>query len=501
MNYTKQIFLIAFIIINALFITSCDKQLDELQPINEDISSFLGKKLENPYSVKNMRKAFENLKQNDKSGITVSHLYIKFKPKNEDDLNLIKRDSTLNLFNYPLDYEVVEGQEAYRDPEVSTSQPTYLYASIKVDYDIPDVEYEVIEELFIPEEIEEKNDSFYTDDLVYEALRITNNLDYDENEKGSKWRPKGTIKLWDKTKNQYVFPDGLKVRATRWFTTHTGFVNTNGYYSCNGRFRGKARYRIDWERYNFALRDGFWNSAQYKGPYKKGDWNWTISNGNIHQFYGTIFRAAFHYYYKNIKGLRRPPLNSFWHVQLRILAKNEVKEDALGTHCPGCRFLGLGSAIKIYNPQRDSEDIYATTIHELTHASHWNMNSWHYNNGDAIVVESWARGVQWELTRMVYSSYEVTYGRLNYTGIVQDMINGYGNRSTSSWWDYDEDGWGDPPLFKYYYDQVTGYSIRQIEDALVGERYWNNWKNDIKNSYNNATENNLDSSFDFWNTY
>ena len=245
MNYTKQIFLIAFIIINALFITSCDKQLDELQPINEDISSFLGKKLENPYSVKNMRKAFENLKQNDKSGITVSHLYIKFKPKNEDDLNLIKRDSTLNLFNYPLDYEVVEGQEAYRDPEVSTSQPTYLYASIKVDYDIPDVEYEVIEELFIPEEIEEKNDSFYTDDLVYEALRITNNLDYDENEKGSKWRPKGTIKLWDKTKNQYVFPDGLKVRATRWFTTHTGFVNTNGYYSCNGRFRGKARYRID----------------------------------------------------------------------------------------------------------------------------------------------------------------------------------------------------------------------------------------------------------------
>lgn len=48
------------------------------------------------------------------------------------------------------------------------------------------------------------------------------------------------------------------------------------------------------------------------------------------------------------------------------------------------------------------------------------------------------------------------------------------------------------------YDQVSGYTIRQIEDALHGEKYWNN---NIKNSYDNATENNSDASFSFWNTY
>ncbi len=29
----------------------------------------------------------------------------------------------------------------------------------------------------------------------------------------------------------------------------------------------------------------------------------------------------------------------------------------------------------------------------------------------------------------------------------------------------------------------------------------NDWKNNIKNSYNNATENYLDDSFNYWNTY
>ena len=47
-------------------------------------------------------------------------------------------------------------------------------------------------------------------------------------------------------------------------------------------------------------------------------------------------------------------------------------------------------------------------------------------------------------------------------------------------------------------DQVEGYTIRQIEDALNGEKSWINWRNNIKNRYNNATENNLDALFNTW---
>ena len=37
---------------------------------------------------------------------------------------------------------------------------------------------------------------------------------------------------------------------------------------------------------------------------------------------------------------------------------------------------------------------------------------------------------------------------------------------------------------------VNDYTIRQIEDALNGTKKWRDWKNKLKNKYNNATENN-----------
>ena len=51
----------------------------------------------------------------------------------------------------------------------------------------------------------------------------------------------------------------------------------------------------------------------------------------------------------------------------------------------------------------------------------------------------------------------------------------------------------------FWNDNVTGYTIREIEDALLGQRTWKGWKDNIKNRYNNATENNLDALFSAWN--
>lgn len=51
---------------------------------------------------------------------------------------------------------------------------------------------------------------------------------------------------------------------------------------------------------------------------------------------------------------------------------------------------------------------------------------------------------------------------------------------------------------KSYSDQVRGYPIRQLEDALRERETWDNWKTNIKHKYNNATENNLDAAFNYW---
>jgi hypothetical protein len=48
-------------------------------------------------------------------------------------------------------------------------------------------------------------------------------------------------------------------------------------------------------------------------------------------------------------------------------------------------------------------------------------------------------------------------------------------------------------------DNVTGYTIRQIEDALIAQKTWNAWRDNIKSKYDNATENNLDALFANWN--
>lgn len=63
----------------------------------------------------------------------------------------------------------------------------------------------------------------------------------------------------------------------------------------------------------------------------------------------------------------------------------------------------------------------------------------------------------------------------NYTGVVQDLIDG-----------------------KAGYDQVENYTIKEIEDVLSRTSTWNDWRINLINNYNNATEENLDAVFNRW---
>lgn len=206
---------------------------------------------------------------------------------------------------------------------------------------------------------------------------------------------------------------------------------------------------------------------------KTGDWNLNL-RGDKQAYYATIFRAAHHYYYKYIRGLRRPPQNSFWRTQMKIRAflENVSDDGALGTHKEERRF--LGAQIKMYTYQREAESTYSTVIHELAHASHWNMNRNKYDDSGSKIKESWAAGVEWSLTRLIYPNYSRGYNA-TYTGVVVDMIDPIGG-----------------------IDQVTGYTIRQIEDALNGKTTWSSWRDNIINTIENDTEENLAPLFDRW---
>ena len=51
---------------------------------------------------------------------------------------------------------------------------------------------------------------------------------------------------------------------------------------------------------------------------------------------------------------------------------------------------------------------------------------------------------------------------------------------------------------KHPIDRVKGYTLPQLERALIGAKSWWQWRDNIKNRYHNSTEQYLDELFNNW---
>lgn len=95
----------------------------------------LGNKLENPYSVRNMKAAVRALKATGnieievpESSIHPTHLYIEFSPESKEQLDILKADTTIEFYSYPLDYELIgtgvfDTAGALEDTQVESFMP------------------------------------------------------------------------------------------------------------------------------------------------------------------------------------------------------------------------------------------------------------------------------------------------------------------------------------------------------------------------------------------
>ncbi|WP_139279577.1 hypothetical protein [Tangfeifania diversioriginum] len=203
-----------------------DEELYEENPYlaEEQVSQYnegqmiLGEKLKNPYSVENMQKAYNNLRADNKLksavNIETTHFYVRFRPKSFQELNMLTRDTTLHIYDYPLDVEIKRGGTHYHDPSIPQNQITWQYTVVPVDYTFPNIQYQKLADLFLQEETGELEelksgsiDYFDWLTLETEALRITDNLD--ENKvngvelKSTSWRPAGTIRVYDDIIDSY----------------------------------------------------------------------------------------------------------------------------------------------------------------------------------------------------------------------------------------------------------------------------------------------------------
>ncbi len=571
-------FLILGVLAITLILSSCKK--DDLTAIDNKIAIekpaiqqkegpiVLGRQLQDPYSLKNMKQAYLNLKTGNANTLDLhiqpTHTYSRYLPKNEEEWGILKSDTTIVWYDYPLDYEIVNLGTTYHDPSLPENAITWQYCVIPVGYNMPDIQHELLYEVYIPEKDENtglKSSSAAKQFLLaleHESVKLTGNLP--ENENGLKstsgllpaeWTPKGTIKVWDDvigstTTYTQVFdhyeyydcdegdpiqaaqavqhvvlpPEDQCQRAVyryesttvtgsyiplvqatvhaRWFThIETDLTDDKGDFETS-KFNYEVNYAIKWERADFDIRSDNWGQAWYNGPKQKGDWKLNISKGGMSWVYAHIHRGAYTYYYANTYGIKSPPKDGKF-LKQRIHFGG--MDGAGRAHYYDFNKFFTTPQIKIYRNnssgiENNSENLFSDAVHELAHASHWEIGyTYSQYVVDAIfsepfLPESWARGVEAVITSNIYGNIWAQDQRVvlsdilgngGYTPIVWDLMDDFNQREHHG--------------NNYPIDNVSGYTLVQLENALYGNFTWTSWREGIRNNYVNPSESYLNELF------
>lgn len=197
-----------------------------------------------------MTKAYESLSENGglKSSdigkvIKPTHLYVRFLPKNREELEILWAEKKLEFFDYPLDYELLNAGTSYRDPSIPEGKPGWMYTVVPVGFKFPAVKYELLEECVIPKE-ENKNFKSTSDyellvQLELESLRITGNLKNDDGYKSAmaSYSPYGFISVVNTSGGGMIGVQGVKVRVRSWVKVDAQYtINSAGFYLMQERF-------------------------------------------------------------------------------------------------------------------------------------------------------------------------------------------------------------------------------------------------------------------------
>lgn len=364
-------------------------------------SIVLGKRLNNPYSLKNMQQAYDSLCDagmltRSSGELQPTHLYVRFLPKDSVDFNILDKEK-LDLFCYPLDYDVEEWGDYYHDPSIPEDQPTWQYTKVPFGYKFPKIQYEVLDTCFIPEEDEEETRSgantVYLEGLEDAAYEISGNGGMlNKSELRSKESPSGRFTVYNSYTGKYDGVSGIAVRMgkfLKWFHVHT---DKNGYYSTKSTFRTDPHYWIYFTNKK-GFKIGSWcvfaNSRLHAmGKHSNKGYSHAFEKGSDMWAHCIVNNAAY-YMYENY-GSYIPSDMRIW-----VLDNTEKGSAAMLGHNTASKqkviafmgaSLGLGAAavevlipgltalapdITIGVEGKNTWQIYKQTCHELAHSMHF----------------------------------------------------------------------------------------------------------------------------------
>ncbi len=294
-------------------------EIDDVADVNEvrlNTNSILGEKLNNPYSLENMQNAYDELHSGaiSKSGTILepTHLYLRFNPQSQEELDKLEADTNLLVFGFPIDRDIVAEGDIYNDPLVEGNN--YQYATVEVGYPIPDVEYTVEQELYNLDEVSNKSLSKSANAdwelLKQKSFELTGN-EIEVQEFSKSWRPEGKITMNGKGL------EGFWVRMHRFCFGHQGITDADGYFKSDSKANNKWNYSLKLRRSDkfkvctetdetFALTSAY---EKILLSHTKSSCVYDLNFGNTSskEFdMVRIFQSAHSYYYKDIAGLPRP---------------------------------------------------------------------------------------------------------------------------------------------------------------------------------------------------
>lgn len=507
-------YLIIIALVNLFLVVGCTNVLsipqeENLEPIHKlpdyeynfsEGQTVLGEQIDIPYSIENLRRAFASIPAETKVGYTENdilptHYYVKFSPKDEEQLDILINIPGLLLSEIPLDREILVGGISYHDPELPLSQPTYQYSTLEIPFwksivDTLSVNCEVLIEAYMPDYIQETKSSYHYailpdalyDALLKEAYYITG-TEYEviPVTKGASWKPTGRIRAYDNIVNGYVPIQDVVIRGTHLLKVTETTTDSDGYFTLPS-FKNPVNLKVVWEGDRWDVRDGNLGQAVYDGPkLSSGAWNLDIpSSSTESRNISAVFRAARRVYTGYNYGLSKPANSrreKIAYIHKEISGKNGDYNRQAG--------MGIWSDIRIAGKNssgwRLPSEIFSTTCHELGHAAHYTNAKSSYTNSELRVLESWARFHQYLCTIKEYTDLSVLSNlwSFNYAGVMIpdnkynfqyfDASNDHYQTYTSLFIDiYDSYNQHDYSS-SYINDVVSGFPVSSLEGVVYSK--------------------------------
>lgn len=280
---------------------SNDTTTKETEPITRSTTNRTYESLPNPYALRVMQEVYDTYSE---SSITLeaTDLYVKFMPKDSVELHTLKHNYNLELFDYPLDIELAE-DEVYENPFIPDSDLTWVYTTVKPDFEFPShISYEILEECYIPADGEAIGFTTRADEVDVEDAAFAL-MGYDEPgfvDTRVRAIPQGKIQVFNDTTQSYVPVKGVKVRCHRLVKWDTAYTAEDGSYTMSKSFRYNPHYAIVFDNvmdfdiwgnwgpiaranHNLGWKSNFGHSVNIKSD--SNAWEWAVVNNAAYEYY------------------------------------------------------------------------------------------------------------------------------------------------------------------------------------------------------------------------